>query len=84
MEEEICGRVVYHYREEEGEEEDPPRFASSCGKSDRDFKMCVCVYVREEEEEEEIYIERERDSRRRNFDRFHGEKVYCSRVVNRS
>lgn len=43
---------------------------------------CECVCVREEEEE--IYRERERDSRRRNFDRFHGEKVYCSRVVNRS
>ena len=45
----LGGLALSREEEEEEEEEDPPRFASSRGKSDRDFKMCACV--REEEEE---------------------------------
>lgn len=60
MEEEICGRVVYHYREEEGEEEDSPRFASFCGKSEKRLQnVCVCVY--EKKKKKKKYRERERE-----------------------
>lgn len=66
--------------------EPPPLFVSSYGKSDRDLRrMRIRVRVKEERKrrERDLVKRRNTSSRlaRRNFDRFHGEKVYCSRIV---